>query len=140
MEQYFKSDLKYPVAYNVDAEFVFREFTAAAISATTSTNPIKFKPDKNSRYKIVVQTAAQSGIDGSNYWDVTVQADTSSAFGSPVTLATYRVPAVAQTHELPLTKEVGELLDPGATHLRVTATKTGTAGNLSFGAFLTTIF
>lgn len=122
-----------------DKGLELRDPDGAAISATTSETSIKFASRKNEVFRVVVNMAAYTGYTaGSAEWNVSVEV-------SDVESGTYTqvasLPASAGAGEavqVPLDISGAEVaaLDGDAEYIRVTATKTGAPGDLTYSAFI----
>ncbi len=121
--------------YTFDAATSLRDYNAVAISATTTETTISLAATKLEDYKCVVDVAAYSGYSaGSAQWTITVEA---SSDNSAFTVVGSVVPnGTANRFDIPLSGEWVEDLVSGAIYLRAKATKTGTPGNLTYGAWL----
>ncbi len=123
----------------VDDALTFRKMTDAAISATTSTTGIQVYPTKVEALKVCITHLAYSGYSaGTAQWTITVEGSASLGSGY-VTLGTLDpatfAGAAAETELVLGGDRVNDLLST-ATYLRVTATKTGSPGNLTFAAWV----
>ncbi|MBD2488998.1 hypothetical protein [Aulosira sp. FACHB-615] len=119
-----------------DKALELRDYTAAAISATTAGTAISLQATKLKSYKCVVDVAAHTGfVATSAQWDITVEASTDNSTFKPVGTVTPQ--GTQNRFDLPLSGEWVEDIVSGALYVRVKATKTGSPGNLTYGAFLT---
>jgi hypothetical protein len=125
-------------AITFDKELELRSIKLAAISATTNQTAIAFPATKQLDFKAVIQVATHTGyVAGTAEWTIEVQASADNAtfkrVGNPVTPAGSIV-----NFEIALSGRSIENIVPDAAYVRVIATKTGSPGNLTYGAFLTT--
>jgi len=120
-----------------DKEVELRAYTATAISATTSSTGIAFPVRKTADYKVCYSIGAYSSYsDGVNEWNITVEV--SDAVGGSYTQVGTTISPVgtALEGEIPLTADYVAGIDADSAYIRVTATKTGSPGNLTYGAWL----
>jgi hypothetical protein len=126
----------------VDNALTFRAITDAAISSTTSTTGIQFYPTKNEAFKVCFSHLAYTGYSaGSAEWTLTVEVSASLASGyvAVATLDPATFAGTAAETEIVLGgDQVFDVLDT-ATYVRVTATKTGSPGNLTFAAWVVNV-
>lgn len=123
-------------AYPLDKDTELRAKSAAAISATTAQTAIALDVPEQCTIRFVLDHDAIGSVTpGTAEWDITLEiSDDNSTF---VAVRTFTLGAGAMTYETAITgPEMGQFV-PEATHIRVNATKTGTPGNLTYGAFLT---
>lgn len=120
-----------------DAKLVIRPISSAPIAATTSEAAIAFPVTKAEDAYLVLQVQALTGaIDATNNWTFT--AEVSATLGgtySPVgslTLAKNK----ADDYLIPLNGYTIGKVVPNAAFIRVTATKAGTAGALTYAAYV----
>ncbi|MDJ0677595.1 MAG: hypothetical protein QNJ36_19800 [Calothrix sp. MO_167.B42] len=124
-------------AYLFDKELELRSIEVGAVAATASESPIQFPATKQMAYKAVVDIAAHTGyVAGTAQWEVSVEvATTSSGTYSKVGSC---IPNGEQNRfDIPLSGEWVQDILAGAAYVRVTATKTGSPGDLNYGAYLT---
>ena len=120
-----------------DEKLVIRPISSAPIAATTSETAIAFPVTKAEDAYLVLQVQALTGaIDATNNWTFT--AEVSATLGgtySPVgslTLAKNK----ADDYLIPLNGYTIGKVVPNAAFIRVTATKAGTAGALTYAAYV----
>lgn len=119
-----------------DKALELRNFSAAAVSATTSETGVPFRARAYSKLRALIDVAAHTGYSaGTAQWTITVEAATSLG-GSYTAVGSFIPNGTQQQYRLPLTGGQIESIVAGTTHLRVTATKTGAPGNLTYGVFL----
>lgn len=122
-----------------DKELELRDQSAAAISATTSETGIQFYPRKHEAFKVVIVSSAYTSYSaGAAEWTITVEV--SDVVGGTYTVVGTLSPAAlagaAGEAEIVLGGGQVATVDADADFIRVTATKTGSPGNLSYGAFI----
>jgi hypothetical protein len=121
----------------VDTQTQLRDYTAAALSATTSETGIALNSTNFEAFKVALSIAAFTGYSvGTVDWAITVQVSTALASGY-VTVATV-APTLGLASETEVVLGGDQINDfvASATYIRCTATKSGAAGNLSYGAWL----
>lgn len=121
-----------------DKDLMLRDYAAAALSATGSSTAINFEVRKQKLYKVTLNIAAYTGTfaAGTLQWRISVEV--SDLVGGTFTEVGGFVPTgVATQVDIPLSRVLINTLDDDADWIRVTATKTGAPGNLTYGAFLT---
>ena len=124
----------------IDALTTLREYTAAALSATGNGTPIEYPLTAEESVKVIINQAAYSSYSaGSAEWTLSLQVSNAVA-GTYVTVASI-LPALAagaasNGQEVFLSGEQINKAVAGARFLRIVATKTGSPGNLTFGAYL----
>ena len=126
-----------PVEFDEDLQI--RAYTAAAISSTTSATGIAFNADHCVDFVVVLDVAAYTGTfsAGSLQWAIAVEI--SDTLGSGYTVVQTVVPnGVANHYELSVSGKEAAKLEPGPKFIRTTATKTGAAGDLTYGAYVST--
>ena len=120
-----------------DKEVELRAYTATAITATTSSTGIAFPVRKTAEYKVCYSIAAYSSYSvGVNEWNIKVEV--SDLVGGTYTqVGTVIAPlGTALEGEIPLTGDYVTGIDSDSAFIRVTATKTGSPGSLTYGAWL----
>lgn len=128
-------------AYHVDSLLELRSISAAAISATTSSTGIEVGSvlRKFDLAKLVVNWAAYSSYTATTAaW--TVHVGISNLVGGTYTTVSQTVELVGSAAgqiEIPISGLLNTYLDADSVFVRVTATKVGTPGNLTYGAFIT---
>ena len=131
-----QSTTTYRRALLFDKALELRDYAGAAIAASQTENAIPFPATKQLGYKCVVDVAAITGIvAGTAQWDISIEASTSAA-GTYKEIAKLTPGGAANRFDLPLSGEWVNDVVPEALYIRVKATKTGTPGNLTYGAFL----
>ncbi|MEH1790826.1 MAG: hypothetical protein V7L23_35985 [Nostoc sp.] len=129
-------------AISLDASLILRDFTAGiAVSATTAETAISnTNVAELCYYKAVVDVAAHTGYAaGTAQWAITIEASADNSTFVPV--GTVIPTGVANRFQIPLSGEWVEKNLPAASYtniiyVRAKATKTGSPGNLNYGAFL----
>ena len=118
----------------VTSDNVLRSASEAALSATGSTTGIPNPVIEGMYFKVRINHSAITGVDGSNYWTLTVEV--SDVVGGTYTTVSKSLTlgATAATIDVPLFGPDIERLDADADYIRITATKTGTPGNLTYNA------
>lgn len=120
-----------------DKETELRAYTATAISATTSSTGVSFPVRKTADYKVCYSIAAYTGyVSTTAEWNITVEV--SDVVGGSYTQVgtTIKPVGTALEGEIPLTGDYVTGIDADSAFIRVTATKTGSPGNLTYGAWL----
>lgn len=112
---------------------------AAAISATTSSTGVAFRANAYDDFMVEIITATHTGYAaGTAQWSIQIEVSASLSSGyQPVGRAV--VPdGTAQRHQVAVSGQSALMALSGTEPLfiRVTATKTGSPGNLSYGAFV----
>lgn len=123
-------------AIEFDKELELRPYENAAISATTSSLGLAFPGTKQMYFKAIINLAAHTGyVATTAQWSITIEFSVDNATFKQVGNAI--VPTgIANQLEIALSGAAVEDIVPDAAYVRVTATKTGTPGALTFGAFL----
>lgn len=123
--------------YPYDKLLELRDLDATAISATASETALEFNPIDHCAYKVIVIAEAYTGyVSTSAEWNITVEVSDTSG-GSYTQVGTTIAPVGdAGRFVLPLSGDYVQEKDADATVIRVTATKTGSPGNLTYGAFI----
>lgn len=122
-----------------DAELELRDYAAAAVSSTTSETGIEFAVRKQETFRVVINAAAYTSHSaGSAEWTITIEV--SDVVGGTYTTVATLDPATAAgaAIQVPIDISGGEVaaIDADAAFIRVTATKTGSPGNLTYGAYI----
>jgi hypothetical protein len=128
-------------AYWFDKALELRDYGAAALSATGSETGVEFAVRDFDVAKVVIDHGPVTGTltAGTNFWVITV-AISDVVGGTYTTIATTgELTAAASRIELPISGLLAAYKDADAAFIRVTATKGGTIGNLTYGAFLTPV-
>ena len=124
-------------AIEFDKSLELRDYAAVAISASTTEAAIALSATKLMAYKCVVDVAAYTGyVAATAQWDITVEAALTSG-GTYKTVGTFTALGTQSRFDVPLSGEWVDDIVAGAEYIRVKATKIGSPGNLSYGAFLT---
>jgi hypothetical protein len=121
-----------------DALTVIRPISAAAISATTSETAIALPSPKFEDSYLCLQVQAFTGfVAGTATWSFALEVATTLA-GTYVPVGSITLTAgTANDYLIPFSGYTIGKLVPNAAFVRVTATKTGTPGNLTYAAYLT---
>jgi hypothetical protein len=123
-------------AIEFDKELELRPYEATALAATASSTAITFPGTKQMYFKNIINLAAHTGyVAGSAQWSIATEFSADNVTFKQVGNAIVLTGIVNQI-EIALSGAAVEDVVPEAAFVRVTATKTGTPGNLSFGAFL----
>lgn len=120
-----------------DKSLELRDYGAAALSATGSETGIQFYPRAQESFKVALSVAAHTGYSsGSAEWTITVEV--SDVVGGTYTQvgSSFTPDGNAAEHEIPLSGALVESIDADADFIQVTATKTGSPGNLTYGAWI----
>jgi hypothetical protein len=120
-----------------DALTLIRPITSAAISATTSETGIAFAVTKFEDAYLVLQVQAISSfVAGTATWSFAVEVSPTLG-GTYTTIGAITLTAgTANDYLIPINGYTVSKLVPTAAFVRVTATKTGTPGNLIYAAYL----
>jgi hypothetical protein len=119
-----------------DKALELRDFASAAISASTTEMALAIPATKLEAYKCVVDVAATTGyVATTAQWDITIEAALTSD-GTYKTVGTLTVIGAANRFDVPLSGEWVDDIVADAAYIRVKAVKTGSPGNLTYGAFL----
>lgn len=124
---------------NYDNQTELRSYAAAALSATASSTGVALPISTLQKFKAIANFAAYTGYAaGTAEWVITLEASATLGSGY-VAVETFIPVGAAVTHEWLLSSR--EILNKvaNAAFMRVTATKTGTPGNLTFGVHLTMV-
>jgi hypothetical protein len=120
-----------------DALTVIRPITAAALSATTSETGIAFPVTNYEDFSLALQVQTISSFTaGSAFWTLTAEVSTTLG-GTYVPVGSVDLTSgAANDYLIPLSGYTIGKLVPNAAFVRVTATRTGTPGNLTYAAYL----
>lgn len=119
-----------------DANLELRDYDAAAISATTNGTAILAYPIQSMEFRAIVDVAAYTSYSaGSAEWTISIGVAATSG-GSYTTVGSVTPVGTAARFTIPLSGSHVEGLLSTAKYIRVTATKTGSPGNLTYGCFL----
>ena len=131
-----RSTIANRVGKTFDKNLELYDLATAAISATTNGAPLAIDATDIVEYDVVVNPVAYTGyVAGTAQWAISVGAATTVG-GTYNTVATIVLDGTATQRFIALSGAMIAGVTPQAKFLRVTATKTGTPGNLQFGAFL----
>lgn len=120
-----------------DKALELRDRNSAAISASTTETAISLAASKLKYYKAVVDVDAHTGyVATTAQWDISIEAATTVG-GTYKEVGKCTATGVANRFDIPLAGEWVEDVAGTALFIRVKATKTGTPGNLTYGAYLT---
>jgi len=121
-----------------DSSLELRDKAATAITATTSGTGIEFAVRKSMPFKaIVIWDAYSSYTATSAEWTITISvSDVVGGTYTPVSQAIALVGSADGRLEIPLNSGNIAYLDADSAFIRVTATKVGSPGGLTYGAFL----
>lgn len=123
-------------AVEFDKELELRAYSASALSATGSGTAIALKAVAYDDFACRINSAAYTSFAaGTAQWDVAVQASTTSG-GTYKTIGSVTLDGTQKEYEIALSGVMIEAIVAGAEYIRVTATKTGSPGNLTYGAYL----
>lgn len=126
-----------------DVELELRDYAAAALSATASSTGKAFASRKIEAFKVCLSFAAYTGYSaGSAQWTITVEV--AATVGGSYTVIETLLPATfaGAAGETEFVIGGDQVTDRLATaeFIRVTATKTGTPGDLTYGAWIVPSF
>lgn len=121
----------------VDANLVLRDIADGAEAATAAETGIALDVRAQCSYKVALSISAAPGtIDGSNYWDISVEVSDALA-GTYTSVGSYRSKGGAEQIEIPVSGDNIAALDADSAFMRVNATKTGTtATSITYGAWV----
>ena len=124
-------------AYPFDKVLELRDYDAAALADTASSTGVEFAVRDFDLAKVIIDHGAISGtLSEANFWVVTVEI--SNVVGGTYTAiaTTGNLGASKARIELPISGLLATYKDADAAFIRVTATKGGTIGNLTYGAYI----
>lgn len=125
----------------VDAALMLRTYAAAALSVTASGSGVEFDSKANLSFKVCLSAAAYTGYAaGTAQWTIAVEVSDSLA-GTYTQLGRSVIPVGAALETEIMVSPVDAVAanaDPN--FIRVTATKTGSPGNLTYGAWIVPVF
>jgi hypothetical protein len=119
-----------------DKQLELRDVAAGAVAVTGQTAAFALPASKSGRFKVVVFVTAIDRANADETYVLSVEADTASGFASPITVAQLPTITTKGAYEIPLSAELIEQHEPGATHVRLKHTLGGTTPSLTYGAFL----
>lgn len=130
------STLVRDTAHPFDINHQLRDRAGAAISATTAETAINYTSVNDlCGFKVVVSSAAYTGyVATTAQWDVAIEVSANNSTFTQVALVPLK--GSAGLFEVALTGKQIEDTVNGAAYIRARAVKTGTPGNLSYGAFI----
>ena len=125
----------------VDSNLVLRSYGAAALSATGSSTGVEFDSKAVLGYKVCLSTAAYTSYTASSAeWSIRVEvSDTLGGTYTPVGRAVVP-PGTALETEILISPVDATTANSDPNFVRVTATRTGTPGNLTYGAWIVPIY
>jgi hypothetical protein len=134
----YVSDVPRQVESIYDTALELRSLGATAITSSTNETAIAFNPRLDDDFVVKIPHADVSSYTaGSAEWSVAVQVATTSG-GTYYTVGSVTLKGTATTREVAISsKSVSDILSTAA-YMRVAATKTGSPGGLTYGAFITT--
>lgn len=121
----------------VDAALRFRKLSDTALSATGSTAGLAFYPRAQEVFKVCFSVAAYTGYAaGTAQWALTVEIS-DALNGTYTQIGKTLIPVgTAGELELALSGAEAAIVSSASVFIRVTATKTGAPGNLSYAAWI----
>lgn len=120
-----------------DKELELRNIGNGAETATAAESAFAFDADRFNRpFVAVANVSALDRTTGDETYVLSIEADTSSGFASPVAVATLPAITTVGRYEIPLSGSLIEQHEPGATHIRIKATLGGTTPSVTYGAWL----
>jgi len=116
---------------------VIRPISSAALSATTSETGVSVAITKFEDFSLVLQVQAISAfVAGTAFWTLTAEVSTTLG-GTYVPVGSIDLTSgSADDYLIPLSGYTIGKVVPNAAFIRVTATKTGSPGNLTYAAYL----
>lgn len=119
-----------------DKELELYSYATAAVSATTNSTVKALEVRKLDDYEVIIDVAAHSGYSaGTAEWPITVSVSDTSG-GTYTTIASFTPAGTAARRVIALSGAMVESIKSDAAYIKITATKTGSPGNLTFGAYL----
>lgn len=120
----------------VDKELILREHDEAPLSTTASTVPFNFDATNHRFFKVILPSSGYSGyVDSTAQWELDIEVSDSEG-GTYLSVLSSVISAETGNYEYAFSgNQINQILTD-ASWIRVTATKVGTPGDLSFGAFL----
>lgn len=123
-----------------DKNLMLRDYNAAAVSATTFETAIALDLISYEDWVVVVDIAAHTGyVASTSLWTITIQVAVDSGFSVTSTVISYLYTNGNQAHfDVPLaglfaSEQLGGAMPQ---YIRIVATKNGTPGNLTYGAYI----
>lgn len=120
----------------IDAALILRDVADGAETATAAETGKALPVTMAGEFKTVLNVTALDTASGDESYLITVEADTTTAFGSPTEVGRITVSALG-TYEVPLSGAAIRQRDPTAAAIRVKATLGGTTPSITYGAWLT---
>ncbi|MEO1208584.1 MAG: hypothetical protein AAFX78_03495 [Cyanobacteria bacterium J06638_20] len=127
----------------VDSLLLLRDINDGAETTDAAEAAVNIDLESLSMAAIVINSSGSSGtVDGSNYWDLIIEAADNTGFSNPTTLLTQTLPGTAAEYYLPIDgrqletfRTAGE--DPSI-YIRCRLSETGTtATDVTYGAYIT---
>lgn len=123
----------------LDKELEIRDITAAALASSTSTPGLELDLTSQMAYEVVAGVAAYTGFEaGTAQWDLSVSVSANNS-DWVVASAVNALDGTAQEVRFAFTGAAVNDLVTDAKYIRVNATLTGTPGNLTYGAYVTSV-
>lgn len=125
-------------AYPFDKALELRDYGAAALEATGSSTGVEFAVRDIDVAKVVIDHGPITGTltTGTNFWTISV-AVSDVVGGTYTTIATTGELTAAKSQiELPISGLLATYKDADSAFIRVTATKGGDIGDLTYGAYI----
>lgn len=115
-----------------------RPYTAAALSATTSSTPLSFRANAYDDFIVEVDIAAHTGYTATTaLWTITIEVSATSGSGYVQVGRSILTDGTAKVHQISVSGQSAfQAIGAEPLFIRVTATKTGSPGNLTYGAFI----
>ena len=120
-----------------DTALVLRAHDAAALSATTAGAGVDVGAESSKNLAVVIDVAAYTGYTATSAeWTIAVESR-DSADANQVVLQSFVTNGTKQQFRVPLDAPFVLQRHPASARIGVRATKTGSPGNLSYGAYVT---
>lgn len=122
-----------------DSALELRDYDAAALSATGSEAGVSFPVRAQESFRVVINMAAYSGyVATTAEWTISVEVSdvVGGTYTEVASLPAAASGGAALQVPLDLNGALVEALDADAAFIRVTATKTGSPGDLTYGAYI----
>lgn len=115
-----------------------RPYTAAALSATTSATGLAFRANTHIDFVVEIDVAAHTAYTASTaLWTITIEVSATLSSGYVQVGRSILTDGTAKVHQISVSGQSAfQALGAEPLFIRVTATKTGSPGTLTYGAFI----